>query len=330
MKETNLFHWATSELSQDAFICWLLSFAKNNGVNPQLEACAWDFIHSIPNLQNAKQIINIERQVAVKIPGERRKGIIDILLTVNDCKIIIEDKIYSPADDAQMNKYVAALKAVGEKNIIGVFYKPVSQCRFSQKYFTFTRKVLFSIFNPYKTKIDSDIFKNYLEYLEYFESEENAYKTLPISEWYGIRYHGFFQHLKDSGLVSENAGYGYVSNFQGGFMGMWWSWKTPQDVKNFKFDDKHFVNLYLQLEDNKICVKMNLDGRTFNAADVRHSWNTVRNYFSDKLGAEFKFVNFSFSKGDTNAKWMTVGHIFYDEKNYRQQISKIQQLFDSL
>lgn len=281
-------------------------------------------------MQNAKQIINIERQVAVKIPGERRKGIIDILLTVNDCKIIIEDKIYSPADDAQMNKYVAALKAVGEKNIIGVFYKPVSQCRFSQKYFTFTRKVLFSIFNPYKTKIDSDIFKNYLEYLEYFESEENAYKTLPISEWYGIRYHGFFQHLKDSGLVSGNAGYGYVSNFQGGFIGMWWSWKTPQDVKNFKFDDKHFVNLYLQLENNKICVKMNLDGRTFNAADVRHSWDNVRNYFSDKLGAEFEFVKFSFNKGNTNSKWMTVGYIFYDEKNYRQQISKVQRLFDLL
>ena len=330
MKETNLFHWATSELSQDAFICWLLSFSKNNGINPQLEACAWNFIHSIPNLQNAKKLVNIERQVAVKIPDERRKGIIDVLLTVDDCKIIIEDKIYSPADDSQMDKYVAALKAVGAKNIIGVFYKPVSQCHFSQKYFTFTRNVLFSIFNPYKTKIDSDIFKNYLEYLEYFDNEENAYKTFPISEWYGIRYNGFFQHLKDSGLVSTNAGYGYVANFQGGFMGMWWSWKAPQDVKNFKFDDKHFVNLYLQLENNKICVKMNLDGGTFNAANVRYAWENVRNYFSDKLGAEFEFVKFSFSKGDTNAKWMTVGHIFYDEKNYRQQISKIQQLFDSL
>lgn len=40
MKETNLFNWATSELSQDAAICWLLSFAKNPGINPQLEACA--------------------------------------------------------------------------------------------------------------------------------------------------------------------------------------------------------------------------------------------------------------------------------------------------
>lgn len=331
MRENNLFNWATKELSQDAFICWLMSFAKNPGINPQLEACAWDFIHRIPGLENAKRLVSIERQVAVKIPGGG-KGAIDVLLTVDDCKVkvVIEDKIDLPADDAQMDKYVAALKAAGEKNIIGVFYKPISQWRFSEKYFTFKRDVLFSIFNPYKAKINSDIFADYLEYLEYFESEETAYKTLPISQWHGIRYHVFFQHLKDSGLVPEGSWYGYVANFQGGFMGMSWGQKTPQAVKNFRFTSKHFVYFYLQLEDNKICVKMNLDGGTFNEADVRHAWETVRNYFRDKLGAEFEFVRFAFSRGNKNARWMTVGYMLYDEKNYRQQIQRVQQLFDSL
>ena len=330
MKETNLFHWATSELSQDGFICWLLSFAKNPGINPQLEACAWDFIHRIPSLENAKRLVSIERQVAVKIPGERQKGIIDVLLTVDGCKVVIEDKIDLPADGAQTDKYFAALKAAGEKNVIGVFYKPISQWRFSTKYFTFTRDVLFSIFNPYKAKINSDIFADYLEYLEYFESEENVYKTLPISQWHGIRYHGFFQHLKDSGLVPEGSWYGYVSNQQGGFMGMNWSSKTPQDVKNFRFTNKHFVSFYLQLEDNKICVKMNLDGGIFNEADVRHAWETVRNYFREKLGAEFEFVQFRFKRGNKVSRWMTVGYMLYDEKNYRQQIQRVQQLFDAL
>lgn len=281
MRETNLFKWATSELSQDAFICWLMSFAKNPGINPQLEACAWDFIHRIPSLENAKRLVSIERQVAVKIPGERKKGIIDVLLTVDDCKVVIEDKINLPANDKQMEKYVAALKAAGEKNVIGVFYKPISQWQFSEKYFTFKRDVLFSIFNPYKAKINSDIFADYLEYLEYFESEENAYKTLPINQWWGIRYHGFFQHLKDSGLVPKNAGYCSVSNKQGGFMGMHWGKKTPQNVKNFKFTDKHFEVLYLQLENNKVCVKMGLEHDNFNKEDVRHAWETVRNYFRE-------------------------------------------------
>ena len=330
MRENNLFNRATSELSQDAFICRLMSFAKNPGINPQLEACAWDFIHRIPSLENAKRLVSIERQVAVKIPGERQKGIIDVLLTVDGCKVVIEDKINLPADDAQMDKYIAALKVAGEKNVIGVFYKPISQWRFSTKYFTFTRDVLFSIFNPYKAKINSDIFADYLEYLEYFESEENVYKTLPISQWHGIRYHGFFQHLKDSGLVPEGSWYGYVSNQQGGFMGMNWSSKTPQDVKNFRFTNKHFVSFYLQLEDNKICVKMNLDGGIFNEADVRHAWETVRNYFREKLGAEFEFVQFRFKRGNKVSRWMTVGYMLYDEKNYRQQIQRVQQLFDAL
>lgn len=96
-------------------------------------------------MTNAKQITKIERQVAVKIPNERNKGIIDVLLTVDDYKVIIEDKIYSAADDSQIDKYIDALKTRGEKNIIGVFYKPVSQCYFSSKFFTFTRDILFSI-----------------------------------------------------------------------------------------------------------------------------------------------------------------------------------------
>ena len=178
MKETNLFNCATGELSQDAAICWLLSFAKNPGTNSQLENCAWDFIHKIPELTNANQTTNIEHQVSVKIPNERNKGVIDVLLTVDNYKVIIEDKIYSAADDSKIDKYIAALKALGEKNIIGVFYKPVAQWRFSEKYFTFTREVLFSIFNPYKGKINSDIFTDYLEYLEYFESEENVFELL--------------------------------------------------------------------------------------------------------------------------------------------------------
>lgn len=28
--EPNIFHFATKELSQDAFLCWLLSWAKND------------------------------------------------------------------------------------------------------------------------------------------------------------------------------------------------------------------------------------------------------------------------------------------------------------
>ena len=39
-------------------------------------------------VKNANQITNIEHQVAVKIPNERNKGVIDVLLTVDNYKVI--------------------------------------------------------------------------------------------------------------------------------------------------------------------------------------------------------------------------------------------------
>lgn len=42
LSSNNLFRYATSELSQDAFICWLVSFAlrENEGVDKVLTQCA--------------------------------------------------------------------------------------------------------------------------------------------------------------------------------------------------------------------------------------------------------------------------------------------------
>lgn len=39
LSSNNLFGYATNELSQDAFICWLLSFAmeENWNIDPQLK-----------------------------------------------------------------------------------------------------------------------------------------------------------------------------------------------------------------------------------------------------------------------------------------------------
>lgn len=38
--DNNLFNYATSELSQDAFICWLLSFAKQESKDEKLKEVA--------------------------------------------------------------------------------------------------------------------------------------------------------------------------------------------------------------------------------------------------------------------------------------------------
>ena len=57
----NLFHYATSELSQDAFICWLLAHGmkEHQTEDPLLCACALDFIHRVPGLEHATEIKEI-------------------------------------------------------------------------------------------------------------------------------------------------------------------------------------------------------------------------------------------------------------------------------
>ena len=101
MNGTNLFSWATSELSQDAFICWLMSFAlkENHGKNPALESCALDLIHKIPGLETASEVSYIEKQ----------SYYIDVLLTVGDYYVIIEDKTFTSTRSGQISSYKQTL-----------------------------------------------------------------------------------------------------------------------------------------------------------------------------------------------------------------------------
>lgn len=65
----NLFNYATSELSQDAFICWLLSFAHEDAVcdDPALRNCAVELIQEfVPVLKDTDEseikVTMLERQ----------------------------------------------------------------------------------------------------------------------------------------------------------------------------------------------------------------------------------------------------------------------------
>ncbi|MDI2113255.1 hypothetical protein [Commensalibacter nepenthis] len=58
----NIFHWATSELSQDAFLAWLVSWAdpQYKSINHDLYHCALQFIHSLIKKDHHLNIQTIE------------------------------------------------------------------------------------------------------------------------------------------------------------------------------------------------------------------------------------------------------------------------------
>src|SRR5207253_325783 len=123
----NIFEFATSELSQDAFICWLASWA-DPAFRPQDEALhttATAFLDRLLEVGGSPKPAEY-RSVEV----HRQVDDIDVLFRVNgDTAIIIEDKTNTKDHSGQLVRYKSV---VGDKypgdQIAGVYLKTGDQC----------------------------------------------------------------------------------------------------------------------------------------------------------------------------------------------------------
>lgn len=229
----NLFNYATSELSQDAFLCWLLSYAQNkdyNGDDAKLKKCAQSLIKVF--LLGQKGIFEkdlIEKDLIVK-KIEKQWKYIDVLVTLeSDKKIIIEDKTYTTDHDNQLQRYIKDVETQGKK-VYGVYYKTGFCCETIEDdmykgYYFFNLERIKEFFEKYDD-IDNAIFNNYRDFIiEYYE-EKNKYKSTAISEWTPTMIQGFYDNLVKKinlkgKLTDGHCGYGYVPNKSGGFYGLW-------------------------------------------------------------------------------------------------------------
>lgn len=101
----NLFRFATSELSQDAFICWTANWF-NDQRNPALHKMAEEFISLLSGIKEISE---------VKVVRQFQK--IDVLLIVNQTTaVIVEDKTFTSEHDDQINRYEEYLKDAMTQN----------------------------------------------------------------------------------------------------------------------------------------------------------------------------------------------------------------------
>lgn len=313
MDNTNIFRWATSELSQDAFICWLMSFAlkENHGKNKALEDCALDLLHKIPGLENASEISNIDRQ----------SYYVDVLLTVGDHYVIVEDKAFTGIREGQIPGYKQALindTGTRPEKIKTVLYTISIQPQLGEDVdCIFTLEKLLEIMRPYKSTSNSDVFSYYVEYLEEL-AKGLQFDKLPISEWYGETYKAFFEHLKKEGLLSEDCWYEYVPNPRGGFMGAWW------DFHSVEIDPSgsYLKHVYMQIAGSIISVRIAVPDGEYDEEKVRLARQKIYDYFQSNIAEIQKRWHWGNS--------MAVCYITYDERNYREQITKIQKVFDKM
>lgn len=108
----NIFDYATSELSQDAFICYLMCFGKKECFGSKEYDLAHIFLKKIGINEDINDI-------------EKQDNNIDVLIKTNNYAIIIEDKIHSKENNKQIKRYYEDLISRGykKKNIKIIYFK---------------------------------------------------------------------------------------------------------------------------------------------------------------------------------------------------------------
>ncbi len=236
MNKPNIFNYATSELSQDAIICYILEWAKieNKEINENLYNLGISFINSLFNNSNQIDKPNTYHKIEIK----KQYKNIDILCIINDeYSIIIEDKTNTKNHSDQLKRYFDEIKKdFSNTKILPIYFKTGDQSNFDNVkengYSIYSRKDFLNVLNNKNYK--NDVIENYTDYLQNIEDSINSYKITPIDDWSWNAWKGFYIDLKEN---LKDGNWDYVSNRQGGFLGFWWNW-SPEDT----------YHVYLQIE----------------------------------------------------------------------------------
>lgn len=261
MERPNLFDFATSELSQDAFLCWLLSWAHDR--HREADAA----LHGAGSalLSGLLALHGIDAPAGVRsLEVRRQHEDIDILVLVNgDIALAVEDKTDSSEHSDQLRRYLAALEADADLRGMRpapVYLKTGDQCSYEAveeaSWRCFGRRDLLAVLDEgERLGAASDIFRDFHRRLRRIEDVANSWRLVPVADWGQdrVRWAGFFAALR------ERLGEGrwkYVNNASGGFMGFWWHWRGDK---------------YLQLEEDRLCFKIMVEEKSEQAARW-HEW----------------------------------------------------------
>ncbi|MCR9165149.1 MAG: PD-(D/E)XK nuclease family protein [Nannocystaceae bacterium] len=271
MPAPNIFEIATSELSQDAMLAWLLAWAdpSNAEVDAALHQTGRRFLDALFATHGS------EPAPRGSIDVKRQTLNIDVLARIGeDAVVAIEDKVRSGLHSNQLVRYREALeKKYPDQRRILVYLKTIEQASYEQVedagWKVFRRGDLLEVLGQADT--DNAILCDYRAYLEGIEAQTQAFETKPFEEWERQTYRGFFVRLTEelSRLGADfSASWRNVPNAAGGFMGYWWN---GRDVEHGR--------LYLQIESgprgkdrrDRLVVKLAV-GEGATAREARGRW----------------------------------------------------------
>jgi len=191
----NLFQYATSELSQDAILAWLISWADSTYANshPQLHQTGRYFVEQL--FQKAQKQPPLYS--TVKTTLQRNK--IDLLVELdNKHAILIEDKVYANTHGEQLKEYWQILQQeYNPENILPIFLKTGYQPDFTtvegDGFYSFTAENLMEVveYGKNHAKVQNDIFTEFHAHLgiliQEFKNAKNAceqFRDTPVHQWH--------------------------------------------------------------------------------------------------------------------------------------------------
>lgn len=255
----NLFDFATSELSNDAIICWLVSWINYN--DNEFKRLSEDIIRLFTN-DDSLQVhsINVIRQYKN----------IDIILEVNDrYVIVIEDKTFTSEHNNQCKKYKDIMNSEEKYKDYTKYYVylKIGNESFDDRivnigYQWVSRSELLATLKLHE-HINSDLLHNYIDYLQKLENNFLSYKEdININNWSSYAWHGFYTELQSKKNIKKRC-WSYVAH-PGKFIGFFWNYKT------LSYTDTDYV-IYLQIEPNqnkknRIAFKLNCENCNENLA----------------------------------------------------------------
>lgn len=216
----NIFSFATSELSQDAFIAWLLCWADKRyaDVDPQLHQCGRKLVQAFFE-KHQKPVPDYSSAVVT-----RQVSNIDVLCELDEQYVIlVEDKTHTGAHSNQLERYldVVIKRGYSREKILPIYFKTGDQSCYeaihSKGYQPYLRQDFLQVLRAGKG-VSSDVFQSYFSHLQHLEDQVESYRTRPVSEWGWHSWIGFYKALKQH-LGEGN--WGYVPNQSGGFLGYW-------------------------------------------------------------------------------------------------------------
>ena len=259
----NLFDWATSELSQDAILCWLAAWADPGAA--ECDLLLHKLGHNLIALIFAKHRRELPDQLT-SIEIMRQHHNIDVLAIVDKTlAVCIEDKIESTEHSDQLRRYLASLGEDGfsRDRLLPTYIQCGEQGDYRDVldagYVIVRRRELVALLRNYLSEGGTNsIGRDFHDYLAKLETKYESFRHLPPAEWDSYAWQGYYSTLQE---VLGEGEWGYVPQPTGGFWGYWLHSHCDSDCEQ-----------YLQIQERNLCFKISVEEKD-NRCEGRSKWS---------------------------------------------------------